>query len=162
MKRAALAVVVGLVGVSALPAAAAKPTTHPSGPNSSHCVYKAAYRVHGTYVMSTLVKDLTTGTYSGTTVELMETSANRHAKTATLLGFTASNGADMTFPDIAGAHVTVSDEVDAAGPPTAGPPADRVMVKGTITEQHKRCSTGDFTQTVTINRVVVSPPSETS
>jgi hypothetical protein len=37
------------------------------------------------------------------------------------------------------------------------------MAKGTITEQHRRCSTGDFIQTVTINRVVVSPPpSETS
>lgn len=73
--------------------------------------------------------------------------------------FTASKGADMTFTDIAGSHVTVSDEVDTAGGPTAGPPADRVMVRGTITEQHKSCSTGGFTQTVTINRVVVTPPS---
>jgi hypothetical protein len=160
MRRIAIAVAVGLVGVTALPAAAAKPTNHASGPNSNHCTYKAAYRVHGTYVMSDLTKDLTTGTYSGTTVELIETSANHHAKAATVSGFTASTGADMTFP-ISGANVTVADEVDTSGGPTAGPPADRVMVKGTITELHKGCTTNGFTQAVTIKRVVVTPP-ETS
>jgi hypothetical protein len=160
MKTAALAAAMGLMGVSALPAAAAKPTNHQSGPNSSHCVYTVAYRVHGTYGPgSNLVKDLGTGTYSGTAIELFETSANRHARTAQS-PFTASKTADMTF-DITGATVTVSSEVDAAGL-TAVAPADRVMVKGTITEQHKSCATGDFTQTLTIKRVVVTPPQQTS
>jgi hypothetical protein len=161
MKRTALAVAVGLMGVSALPAAA-----HPTGHSSNHsrgagCNPRTvAYRVHGTYTMSDLTKDLTTGTYSGTTIELTETSANRHARNAQS-PFTATKGADMTF-DITGANVTVADEVDTAGGPTAGPPADRVMVKGTITVLHRNCSTDGFTQTVTIKRVVVTPPSETT
>jgi hypothetical protein len=160
MKTTALAVVVGLMGVSALPAAA-----HPTGSSSSHsgssCTPRTvAYRVHGTYMTSDLTKDVTTGAYSGTSVELTETSANHHAKNA-LSPFTATKGADMTF-DITGANVTVSDQVDTAGGPTAGPPADRVMVKGTVTVLHKGCSTGGFTQTVTIKRVVVTPPSQES
>jgi hypothetical protein len=173
MRGVTLAIGIGLVGVSALPAAAAPPTNHPTGSNhppakpnhpmGQSCTPRAvAYRVHGTYVTSNLVKDPTTGTYSGTTVELVERSANHHAKTATAAGFTASKGADMTFTDIAGADVTVAASVDTSGGPTAGPPADRVMVKGTITEPHRNCSTGGFTQTVTIKRVVVTPPTHTS
>jgi hypothetical protein len=161
MKRTALAAIVGLMGVSALPAAA-----HPTGPTSSHSMgssctpRKVAYRVHGTYVTSDLTKNPTTGDYSGTSVELIETSANHHARNAQS-PFTATKGADMTF-DITGADVTVADEVDTAGGPTAGPPADRVMVKGTITVLHRNCSTVGFTQTVTIKRVVVTPPNHTS
>ena len=161
MKRAAFAVVVGLAGVSALPAAA-----DPTGPGSSHgagssCTPRSvAYRVHGTYKTSDLVKDPTTGTYSGSSVELIETSANRHAKNAQS-PFTATKGADMTF-SITGANVTVADSVDASGGPTAGPPADRVTVKGTVTVLHHNCSTVGFTQTVTIKRVVVNPPSHQS
>ena len=179
MRGVSLALAVGLVGLSALPAAASPPTNHPTGSNdptgsdhptsnSKHptgqsCIPRmVAYRVHGTYVTSDLTKDPTTGIYSGTTVELIETSANHHARTATASGFTASKGADMTFTDTAGADVTVAVSVDTSGGPTAGPPADRVMVKGTITELHKNCSTVGLSQNVTINRVVVTPPEQTS
>jgi hypothetical protein len=161
MMRAAFAVTVGLMGVSALPAAA-----HPTGHNGDHstgssCTPRTvAYRVHGTYTSSDLSKDLTTGVYSGTMVELTETSANHHAKNAQS-PFTATKGADMTF-DITGANVTVADQVDTSGGPTAGPPADRVMVKGTVTVLHKGCDSSGFTQAVTIKRVVVTPPSQNS
>jgi hypothetical protein len=107
-------------------------------------------------VTSDLLKGLN-GTYSGNSIELIETSANHHAKTAQAPIQPATNGADMTFT-ITGARVTVADQVDTSGGPTAGPPADRVLVKGTITELHKGCSAANFTQAVTIKHVVITPP----
>ena len=84
MRGVSLALAVGLVGPSALPAAASPPTNHPTG-------------------------------------------------STTRLDQTTRPGA----PTIAGAHVTVADGVDTSSGPTTGPPADRVLVKGTIAELHR-------------------------
>jgi hypothetical protein len=152
VKRAALAVAVGLMGVSALPAAA-----HPTGHNSNHPTGRScnsrsvAYVAHGMYLSSDLTQDPTTGVYSGTTIVVHVTSANHQAS--------ATKGNDVTFTIPSTAKVTVADDVTTAGGPGAG---DQVTVKATITKLRKGCPTGSFTPTVTVKHVVVTLPDQTS
>jgi len=151
VKRTALALAVGLMGVSALPAAA-----HPTGHNSNHPTGRScnprsvAYVVHGTYVSSDLTQDPTTGVYSGSSIVVHVTSANHQAS--------ATKGNDVTFT-IDTAKVTVADEVVTAGGPAAG---DRVTVKATITRLRNGCPIGSFTPTVTAKHVVVTLPDQTA